>query len=94
MIHARLDYEAIQPWPQKRPHTELNIPEDEPVFLLRAKDVTAPTTVRCWAKFAEVEGADPELVGKVRAWADRMEDYAREHYNGGKRPDTPFGALR
>lgn len=42
MRHARADYNRIQ--------DPLNlIGEDEPVFLLRAKDVSAPFVVRFWA---------------------------------------------
>jgi hypothetical protein len=43
MIHARNDYQRIQDPANK-------IPIDEPVFLLRAQDVTAADTVRAWAK--------------------------------------------
>ena len=39
MIHARHDYEEKMK----------TIPEDEPVFLLRAQDMTAAVTVRFWA---------------------------------------------
>lgn len=43
MFHARSDYnDRIQD------STEL-IPENEPVFLLRAQDITAAATVRFWA---------------------------------------------
>ena len=43
MIHARQDYQRIQD-PEKK------IPEDEPVFLLRAQDETAAAVVRYWVK--------------------------------------------
>lgn len=43
MIHARTDYDRIQ-------NPENKIERDEPVFLLRAKDKFAPSTVRFWAK--------------------------------------------
>lgn len=99
MRHARLDYEAIQPWPTKRPHHmrfvagqgEPVIPDDEPVFVLRAKDRSAPDLVRLWA---EVNAHDSHVAGKVKAWADEMERYANEHYAGGKAPDTPHELLR
>lgn len=118
MRHARTDYEAIQPWPTKRPHTvkvdgittfnievesmsemggprlEPIIPDDEPVFLIRAKDAVGPSVVKDWANRAELDGADEELVTKVRAWADVMEKYAKVNYGGGKTPDTPEGLLR
>ena len=42
MLHARADYNRIQD-PAKA------IPDEEPVFLLRAQDKTAAATVRHWA---------------------------------------------
>lgn len=43
MIHARNDYQRIQD-PQNK------IPNDEPVFLLRAQDKTSAEVVRCWVR--------------------------------------------
>lgn len=43
MIHARKDYNRIQ-------DPSGIIPEDEPVFLLRAQDKTAAQIVRLWAR--------------------------------------------
>lgn len=117
MRHLRSDYEAIQPWPIKRPHhvkidgnlttigdVPLNdpafvrsvehgaiaplIPDDEPVFIIRAKDITGPDAVRGWAELARAAGADPDLCESVEGWADTMAAYAAEHYGGGKVPDT------
>lgn len=42
MKHARKDYDRIQDPSNK-------IPTDEPVFLLRAQDLSAPATLRFWA---------------------------------------------
>jgi hypothetical protein len=67
------------------------IPADEPVFLLRAKDQIAPPIVRAYAK---MHHGDERFVRACVAQADRMEDYAREHYNGGKEADAPHEALR
>ena len=114
--HAREDYEAIQPFPTKRPHhVKINgelvmdctdkpealgrhmepiIPDDEPVFLIRAKDIVGPDVVRYWAEQADLNGAAMELVDKVRTWADVMEQYAKDNYNDGKTPDTPEGILK
>jgi len=161
MRHCREDYEAIQPWPTKRPHfakvngetTALGrcpavihggpgsqsahpcerigphevhynsfydaywetadgwansgrnlvsapdkivldpiIPEDEPVFLIRAQDVVGPAVVNEWARLAEINGADPALCERVRAFALEMKAYADEH--GRKTPDTPEGMLK
>lgn len=44
MIHARNDYqERIQDSANK-------IPADEPVFLLRAQDITSPSVIREWVR--------------------------------------------
>ena len=46
MLHAREDYNQGK---------MDEIPEDEPVFLLRAQDQTAAMTVRCWASLQSKE---------------------------------------
>ena len=58
MIHARPDYEAIQ-------DPRGLIPEDEPVFLLRAQDVCAPATLDRWIDFARISGVDPDMIERV-----------------------------
>lgn len=109
MRHLRLDYEAIQPWPTKRDHFvrvdgrvaedrigthgDPIIPDDEPVFILRAKDLAGPETVRLWAQEASDCGADRGLCARVAEWADEMEAWAMA--NGGQKiPDVPPGLLR
>lgn len=94
MKHLRSDYDGIQPWPVKRPHVEKDIPDDEPVFLIRAKDPTAPQVVTFWADLAAAYGADPELCERVRQWATAMSAYRMEHYPLKEFPDVPDGALR
>jgi hypothetical protein len=118
MLHLRKDYDAIQPWPVKRPHiakvagktrTEITdefidgvderyvqpiIPDDEPVFLLRAKDPVSSDVVRFWAQCAELAGSEAELVAAVRDWADRMEAYRNGLPDNKLAPDTPRGLLR
>jgi len=44
MIHAREDYN------RRIACTDGSIPEDEPVFLLRAQDITATATLEHWIK--------------------------------------------
>lgn len=114
MKHLRSDYDAIQPWPTKRPHIAKDdrgktftmtdalraavgdghpiIPDDEPVFLIRAQDAVGPAVVELWAHNARAAGADPELCNRVLDWANAMRVYAQEH--GSKVPDVPDGALR
>jgi hypothetical protein len=77
MKHSRPDYDRIQ-------DPAGLIPEDEPVFFLRAQDLVAPATVRVWADLAAARGADPEMVANARTQADAMEAWAKK-----KVPDLP-----
>ncbi|MGV3515603.1 hypothetical protein [Luteitalea sp.] len=80
MKHARKDYDRIQ-------DPAGLIPDDEPVFLLRAQDVLAPDIVLAWANEAERIGADPDLVLKARAQVKAMRDW--QYLRTCKRPDGP-----
>lgn len=83
MKHAREDYNRIQDPAGK-------IGEDEPVFLLRAKDTFAPTVVRLWAELVDASG-DEDLADHVFKHAMDMERWQNE--NGAKNPDTPEDQL-
>lgn len=63
------------------------IGEDEPVFLLRGKDITAPDAVRHWADLAEREGASDAIVRAAREQAHRMVLWQAIH--GKQVPDLP-----
>lgn len=78
MKHSRQDYDRIQ-------DPENKIPAEEPVFLLRAQDENAPDTVRFWARTAERNGANTDIVEKAMVWANKMEKWQIE--NGSKTPD-------
>lgn len=80
MKHARSDYDRIQ-------DPSGLIPEDEPVFLLRAQDVVAPKILDTYAALVEMRGGDPEVVRLTREHAERMREWQREH--GYKMPDLP-----
>jgi hypothetical protein len=80
MLHARPDYQHIQDPSGK-------IPEDEPVFLLRAQDKLAPYAIELWAEAAETEGADPWIVQVALRHAALMREWQKEH--GSKVPDMP-----
>lgn len=81
MLHARKDY-------QERIQDSANlIPSSEPVFLLRAQDVLAPSLVREWADAAERVGAERNIVDAARKHAELMEEWQREF--GCKVPDMP-----
>lgn len=78
MIHAREDYNRIQDPLRK-------IAEDEPVFLLRAKDKAAPGTVRLWANLHMMGGGDPKLSVMANNHAALMEKWQEK--NGFKSAD-------
>jgi len=94
MRHARADYDRIQ-------DPAGIIGEDEPVFLLRAKDQLAAGLVRQWSReLWRLAALEPpglrqeEMLATARAvWAhaERMEEWGRQH--GTKVPDTPIEQL-
>ena len=90
MIHARPDYNRIQD-PDGR------IPQDEPVFLLRAQDKTAAQVVAIWA-LMQPEGTLKETAEKH---ANRMGNWKRQKWadiTPGQRNEVhgpaPVGAAR
>ena len=78
MIHARKDYDRIQDPTGK-------IAEDEPVFLLRAKDVLAPGILMKWATELVLRGGDKKMAKMVTDHAILMIDWQEK--NGCKLPD-------
>lgn len=72
MRHARSDYNRIQ-------DPERLIPDDEPVFLIRAHDKVGPHCVREWAKVHSQNGGDIELSNSARQWADEMDRWQQTH---------------
>lgn len=78
MIHARPDYNRIQDPAGK-------IGADEPVFLVRAQDKSAPETLRFWADENIRNDGDPAASRLAEQWADKMEDWQRA--NGAKPAD-------
>lgn len=87
MRHLRSDYDSIQP-----ADGQTSFAEDEPVFVLRARDMVAPGIVALWADRVEAMGGDPVTSERVRAWADEMAEWGLAH--GAKLPDTPAELLR
>lgn len=49
------------------------IPNDEPVFLIRAQDAVSGDAVRAWADLAERKGAAPAIVQVARDHAAKMD---------------------
>lgn len=68
------------------------IGEDEPVFLIRARDTLAPSVVRQYAFINQRNGGDPEMTRAVSQWACEMERWQVE--NGHKMADAPSDALQ
>ena len=58
---------------------------DEPVFTLRARDVTAPDVVRLWAVNAASRGVSVEKCREACECATSMERWQEKH--GTKLPD-------
>ena len=80
MLHARKDYDRIQdPWG--------DIPQYEPVFLLRGQDKFAPELLLRWAAKLRLDGGDVEMAQMVEGHAQEMLNW-QETY-GKKRPDLP-----
>ncbi len=48
------------------------IPEDEPVFVIRAQDVCAYSTVKHWIKMARLNGVDDAMIKEAELHADRI----------------------
>lgn len=76
MKHARPDYDPIQ-------DPRGLIPEDEPVFLLRAQDEIAKVVISVYAALAQAKGL-PQIAQTTRDQADR---FAR--WPVSKLPDLP-----
>lgn len=72
MKHARDDYNRIQDPSGK-------IPKDEPVFLLRGQDISAPETLRNWAIANIRNGGDQELSRLANEHALKMEEWQEKH---------------
>lgn len=81
MNHGREDYnERIQ-------DSAGIIPDDEPVFLLRARDSLAPMAVDCWIAHHVRDIGDCNKIASLQAHADAMRAWQKEH--GVKIADTP-----
>lgn len=83
MRHAREDYSNIQEITAGG--NKPRIPDDEPVFLIRAQDMVGPDAVRAWADLAEAAGAHQDIVALAYEQALDMENWQGE--NGKKVPD-------
>ena len=78
MKHARPDYNYD--------NLNLRIPNDEPVFLIRAQDIVSGDTVRAWANLHDLAGGDPKLSRLAREHAQLMDTWPKK-----KQADLPQG---
>lgn len=81
MKHARTDYGRIQ-------DPSGLIPEDEPVFLIRAKDAVSGDAVRAWADLHIKAGGDPAMAVAAHAHALLMDAWGEKQL-----ADAPAGTL-
>jgi hypothetical protein len=58
------------------------LPADEPLFVLRARDRLAASLVRQWAVIAEKHGCPAEKVADANRLADLMEDWPTKQTPG------------
>lgn len=79
--YGRPDYDEAPPM--------ADIPDTEPVFVIRGRDKAAPAALRAYAMEASKAGADRRLVLSVERHADRMEEFQARH--GSKVPDISDG---
>lgn len=59
--------------------------DDEPIFVLRAQDMLAPTVVRDWAARAHAAGSPQAKVQEALDCADQMDEW--QNLNTTKVPD-------
>lgn len=49
--------------------------DDEPIFVLRAKDMLSPLAIEAWAEAAEDYGVPKDKIAEARALAARMSEW-------------------
>lgn len=65
-----------------------DVPEDEPVFLIRGKDLLAADVVSDWITRAEMEGLVPaDKINRAKEHLQVIIEFQREHPDRCKFPD-------
>lgn len=59
--------------------------EDEPIFVLRAKDILAPSVINFWCDLAQEAGVPEEKIDEAQRCEDAMRAWVNRH--GAKVPD-------
>jgi len=65
------------------------LPEDEPLFVLRAKDVLASGLIHIWIIAAKAMGVPSEKLDKAQKLADEIDSWPIKEIPGC--PETPTG---
>ena len=85
MKHARDDYNRIQ-------DPDGLIPDDEPVFIIRGQDISAPDALEEWVRLNDLNGGDPKLSELTMKQAAEMRKW--HITNKCKRPDLEIKQSR
>lgn len=95
MIHARSDYNRIQDPALDDPSLlskgSTAIGEDEPVFLVRAKDIAFCHAVKAWIDAHLTLGGDPEMANAAEEQIKLAQKWQKD--NGWQPADAPPEAL-
>lgn len=59
-----------------------SLPPEEPLFVLRARDLIAEKVVRVWIALAEAEGCPDEKLAEAKALAQKVRDWPVKQYPG------------
>jgi hypothetical protein len=65
----------------------LDIPADEPIFIIRAQDRVSVAAIEAYAHLNETEGNDPTFMDNLRQVADQFNHWQVEHSHLVKRAD-------
>lgn len=63
------------------------VPEDEPTFILRAKDLLAPAVLQDWIESAQHSGVNPDKITHAQEHLEAFEAFQRLHPERCKLPD-------
>lgn len=69
------------------------IGDDEPVFVIRGADKSAPNAIRAYASNAAICGADDDMIANVRERANQVAAWQAEHPDLVKVPTTVPGQI-
>ena len=65
------------------------IPDDEPLLLLRGRDLLAPEAMDYYLKLREDRGADPIAQSRLREDIEQMRLWQSQHSDRTRMPDQP-----